>query len=52
MKTEGDGRSPAGVFELGAAFGYATAEEMKGLKISYYQLLRWLNVLMILNQLL
>jgi D-alanyl-D-alanine dipeptidase len=35
MKTEGDGRSPAGVFELGAAFGYATADEMKGLKISY-----------------
>lgn len=34
-KTEGDGRSPAGVFELGAAFGYSTAEEMKGLKIPY-----------------
>jgi len=35
IKTEGDGRSPAGVFELGAAFGYSTAEEMKGLKIPY-----------------
>lgn len=35
MKTEGDGRSPAGVFELSSAFGYASAEEMKGLKISY-----------------
>ncbi len=35
MKTEGDGRSPAGVFELGAAFGYASSDEMKGLKISY-----------------
>jgi len=35
MKTEGDGRSPAGVFELGAAFGYASANEMKGLKIPY-----------------
>jgi D-alanyl-D-alanine dipeptidase len=35
MKTEGDGRSPAGVFELSAAFGYASAEEMKGLKIPY-----------------
>jgi zinc D-Ala-D-Ala dipeptidase len=35
MKTEGDGRSPAGVFELGAAFGYASTEEMKELKIAY-----------------
>ena len=35
MKTEGDGRSPAGVFELGAAFGYASADEMGGLNISY-----------------
>lgn len=35
IKTEGDGRSPAGVFELGAAFGYATSDEMKGLKIPY-----------------
>jgi D-alanyl-D-alanine dipeptidase len=35
IKTEGDGRSPAGVFELGAAFGYSSAEEMKGLKIPY-----------------
>jgi len=37
MKIEGDGRSPAGVFELGAAFGYANANanEMKGLKIPY-----------------
>lgn len=35
MKTEGDGRSPAGVFKLGAAFGYASADEMEGLNISY-----------------
>jgi L,D-peptidoglycan transpeptidase YkuD (ErfK/YbiS/YcfS/YnhG family) len=35
LKTEGDGRSPAGVFELGAAFGYASDDEMKGLKIPY-----------------
>ena len=35
VKVEGDGRSPAGVFELGAAFGYATQEEMKDLKILY-----------------
>jgi D-alanyl-D-alanine dipeptidase len=35
VKSEGDGRSPAGIFKLSAAFGYATAEEMKGLKIDY-----------------
>jgi L,D-peptidoglycan transpeptidase YkuD (ErfK/YbiS/YcfS/YnhG family) len=35
MKIEGDGRSPAGVFELGPAFGYASAEDMKELKIPY-----------------
>jgi zinc D-Ala-D-Ala dipeptidase len=35
MKSEGDGRSPAGVFELGPAFGYASKDEMKGLKIPY-----------------
>lgn len=35
MKTEGDGRSPAGVFGLSSAFGYSSAEEMKGLKIPY-----------------
>ena len=35
MKTEGDGRSPAGVFKLGAAFGYKKSEEMQGLKIPY-----------------
>jgi D-alanyl-D-alanine dipeptidase len=37
IKTEGDGRSPAGVFKLGAAFGYAADEVMKGLKIPYIQ---------------
>ena len=35
MKTEGDGRSPAGLFKLSSAFGYANAEEMKELKIPY-----------------
>lgn len=35
MKTEGDKRSPAGVFKLGAAFGYEKPEEMLGLKIPY-----------------
>lgn len=36
VKTEGDGRSPAGVFKLGAAFGYASPDKMKGLKIPYF----------------
>ncbi len=35
LKKEGDGRSPAGVFALGSAFGYAESEEMAGLKIPY-----------------
>lgn len=35
IKSEGDGRSPAGVFKLGAAFGYASADKMKDLKIPY-----------------
>jgi D-alanyl-D-alanine dipeptidase len=35
IKNEGDGRSPAGVFKLSAAFGYASSDKMKGLKIPY-----------------
>lgn len=35
LKSEGDGKSPSGVFKLSAAFGYATPEEMKELKIAY-----------------
>lgn len=35
IKTEGDGKSPAGVFTLSSAFGYAWSDEMKGLKIPY-----------------
>lgn len=35
IKTEGDGRSPAGIFKLSAAFGYASPDQMKGLKIPY-----------------
>lgn len=35
FKQEGDGRSPAGVFELGPVFGYASAYEMKNLKMPY-----------------
>ena len=34
-KREGDGRSPAGVFSLGTAFGYAPPPEAKGLKLPY-----------------
>lgn len=35
IKMEGDGRSPAGVFKLGDAFGFPSADEMKMLKIPY-----------------
>lgn len=34
-KVEGDGKSPAGVFTLGACFGFANEAEMKDLKIPY-----------------
>jgi L,D-peptidoglycan transpeptidase YkuD (ErfK/YbiS/YcfS/YnhG family) len=34
-KAEGDGRSPAGVFTLGQAFGYAPASEAAWLKLPY-----------------
>jgi L,D-peptidoglycan transpeptidase YkuD (ErfK/YbiS/YcfS/YnhG family) len=34
-KEEGDGRSPAGVFSLGSAFGLRSAEQMAGLKTPY-----------------
>lgn len=37
VKTEGDGRSPAGAFALGAAFGYAPASEAARLKLPYRQ---------------
>jgi L,D-peptidoglycan transpeptidase YkuD (ErfK/YbiS/YcfS/YnhG family) len=36
-KREGDGRAPAGVFDLGTAFGYA-AEPLPGLKLPYLTL--------------
>jgi L,D-peptidoglycan transpeptidase YkuD (ErfK/YbiS/YcfS/YnhG family) len=35
VKAEGDGRSPAGVFPLGKAFGYAPAAEAEWLKLPY-----------------
>jgi len=34
-KTEGDGRSPAGIFKLGDAFGFPPAGELPELKIPY-----------------
>jgi L,D-peptidoglycan transpeptidase YkuD (ErfK/YbiS/YcfS/YnhG family) len=37
VKKEGDGRSPAGVFNLGTAFGYAS-QPLSGLKLSYLNL--------------
>jgi len=35
VKREGDGKSPAGVFRLSAAFGYAPLEELDNLEIPY-----------------
>ncbi len=37
-KKEGDGRSPAGIFKLGDAFGLAAASELPNLKLPYLQL--------------
>src|SRR5262245_5543045 len=37
VKREGDGRSPAGVFNLGSAFGYAPPEQAGDLKLPYVQ---------------
>jgi len=36
-KREGDGRSPAGIFHLTYAFGYAPAEEVREIKLPYIQ---------------
>lgn len=43
FKVEGDGRSPAGIFTLGPAFGYAKADEMIGLKIPYIHITEMLE---------
>jgi len=37
QKKEGDGRSPAGIFHLTYAFGYAPAEEVREIKLPYIQ---------------
>ena len=38
LKREGDGRSPAGVFALSSAFGFAAPEEMRDLHFPYLQI--------------
>lgn len=38
IKAEGDGRSPAGVFALGTAFGFARAAEAKWLTLPYVEI--------------
>lgn len=38
VKAEGDGRSPAGVFALGAAFGFVRAADAKWTKLAYTEL--------------
>ena len=37
IKREGDGKSPAGVFLLSGAFGYAPVKEMKWVRLPYVQ---------------
>jgi zinc D-Ala-D-Ala dipeptidase len=37
VKVEGDGRSPAGVFALGTAFGFAAATDARWLKLPYVE---------------
>jgi zinc D-Ala-D-Ala dipeptidase len=38
VKHEGDGRAPAGIFRLGTAFGFASADEMHRLRLPYEML--------------
>ena len=38
VKREGDGKAPAGIFKLSAAFGYAPAHEARWLKLPYLPL--------------
>ncbi|HUD47148.1 MAG TPA: L,D-transpeptidase family protein [Candidatus Baltobacteraceae bacterium] len=37
QKREGDGRSPAGIFRLPYAFGYAAADSVREIRLSYVQ---------------
>lgn len=43
LKVEGDGKSPAGIFKLSAAFGYAGLSEMIGLKFPYIHITEMLE---------
>jgi len=43
VKCEGDGKSPAGVFCLGQAFGFPKAEELGDLKIAYRPVTEYLE---------
>ena len=38
LKQEGDGKSPAGIFEFGTAFGYTSKQEAPDFKLPYVQL--------------
>ncbi len=38
LKQEGDGKSPAGIFEFGTAFGYASKQEAPDFKLPYVQI--------------
>jgi L,D-peptidoglycan transpeptidase YkuD (ErfK/YbiS/YcfS/YnhG family) len=42
-KKEGDGKSPAGIFSLGTAFGFAPSSEMRHLRIEYLPLHRFIE---------
>lgn len=43
VKAEGDGRSPAGAFALGTAFGFAPAAEARWLKLPYTEVTQTLE---------
>lgn len=40
-KREGDGKTPAGMFTLGLAFGYADSDSVPGIRMPYRQMTEW-----------